>query len=114
MLSHDQRIHHSADFTVAMRRGRKFAHGAVVFHLGIAPDTDRRCGFIVSKAVGGSVQRHRVTRRLRHVCSEIYPELPAGARLVVRALPAAASTPYSELRASADAFVASGALRRRR
>ncbi len=98
------------DFTVAMRRGRRFTHGALVFHLGIAPDSERRCGFIVSKAVGGSVVRHRVTRRLRSVCREIYPELPAGARLVVRALPAAARTPYAELRGSALAFTTSKAL----
>lgn len=114
MLSHDQRIHHSADFTVALRGGRRFAHGAVVFHLGIAPDTERRCGFIVSKAVGGSVQRHRVTRRLRHVCSDVYPQLPTGARLVVRALPAAAQTSYADLRASAEAFLGSDAVRRAR
>lgn len=114
MLSHDQRIHHSADFTVALRRGRKFAHGSVVFHLDIAPDTERRCGFIVSKAVGGSVLRHRVTRRLRHVCREIYPQLPAGARLVVRALPQAARASYADLKASADAFAASDVLSRLR
>lgn len=110
MLSHDQRIHDSADFAIAMRRGRKFAHGAVVFHLGLAPDGDRRCGFIVSKAVGGSVVRHRVTRRLRHLCHDLYPQLPPGSRLVIRALPAAAAAPYGELVMSAQAFAGSSAL----
>ena len=110
MLSHEQRIHDSRDFAIAMRRGRKFASGAVVFHLGLAGDDARRCGFIVSKAVGGSVVRHRVTRRLRHVCREIYPQLPPGARLVVRALPAAAEASYSELQASGEAFTRSRVL----
>lgn len=110
MLAHEQRIHRSDDFAVAMRRGRRFAHGPVVFHVGIAPDDDRRCGFVVSKAVGGSVVRHRVTRRLRHVCGEIYHALPLGARLVVRALPGAADASFAELQASAAAFLTSKAL----
>ena len=107
MLAHDQRIHHRDDFTTALRRGRKFAHGVVVFHLGSAGDDERRCGLIVSKAVGGSVVRHRVARRLRHVCRELYPMLPAGSRLVVRALPGAARASFGELTASANAFAAS-------
>lgn len=111
MLAAEQRMHSSADFAVAMRRGRKFADGVLVFHLGIAPDSDKRCGFIVSKAVGGSVVRHRVTRRLRHLCSDLYPSLPDGARLVVRALPGAATAKYVDLRQSACAFSQSPALR---
>lgn len=95
-----------------MRRGRKFADGALVFHLGLANDSDRRCGFIVSKAVGGSVVRHRVIRRLRHLCRELYPGLPAGSRLVVRALPAAASAPFAQLLSSGRAFAGSGVLER--
>ena len=98
------------DFTTAMRRGRKFAHGALVFHLGITADSQRRCGFIVSKAVGGSVVRHRVTRRLRNVCSDLYADLPPGARLVIRALPAAGSASYADLAASGRAFAGSKTL----
>lgn len=95
-----------------MRRGRKFADGALVFHLGIAQDNERRCGFVVSKAVGGSVTRHKVTRRLRHLCGELYPQLPPGSRLVVRALPAAAVASFAELRDSARAFAESKVLHR--
>jgi ribonuclease P protein component len=53
-------------------------------------------GFVVSRAVGNAVTRNRVRRRLRALVS---PEsLPAGALLVVRALPPAASASFSELR----------------
>ncbi|MFV0532181.1 MAG: ribonuclease P protein component [Cumulibacter sp.] len=114
MLSADQRIHRSADFAVAIRRGRKFSDGALVFHLAIADDNEVRCGFVVSKAVGGSVVRHRVTRRLRHVCSGLYSQLPDGTRLVVRALPSAANTPFAELCASSRAFLKSKAFERAR
>ena len=56
-----------------------------------------RVGFVVSKAVGGSVVRNRVRRRLRHLVRAHLPALPPGAELVVRALPPAAALDSSEL-----------------
>lgn len=61
-----------------------------------------RVGFVVSKAVGGSVQRHRTQRQLRHLCADRLPLLPDGALLVVRALPAAAGSTSAELGADLD------------
>jgi ribonuclease P protein component len=58
---------------------------------------------VVSRAVGGSVVRHRVARRLRHLVRERLEDLPAGARLVVRALPPAADAPSSVLADDLDA-----------
>ena len=60
-------------------------------------DAAPRAGFVVSRAVGGSVVRHRVARRLRHLVREHLADLPPGARLVVRALPPAASAPSAAL-----------------
>ncbi len=48
-----------------------------------------RVGFVVGKAVGNSVVRNRVTRRLRHLMAERLATLPAGLDIVVRALPKA-------------------------
>jgi ribonuclease P protein component len=62
-----------------------------------------RAGFVVSKAVGNSVVRHRVTRRLRHLVSARLGTLPAGSSLVVRALPPAATASSAELGADLDA-----------
>jgi ribonuclease P protein component len=45
---------------------------------------------VVGKAVGNSVVRHRVTRRLRAVVASELHRLPASADLVVRARPEAA------------------------
>lgn len=59
-------------------------------------------GFVVGRAVGNSVTRHRVQRRLRHVLADRLPVLPAGARVVVRALPAAADRTSAELAADVD------------
>jgi len=50
-----------------------------------------RAGFVVGKAVGNSVVRHRVTRRLRAVVRDELHRLPGRADLVVRARPEAAT-----------------------
>jgi len=62
-----------------------------------------RAGFVVSKAVGGSVVRHRVARRLRHLVKSRLPLLPSDALLVVRALPPAATSTSAELGDDLDA-----------
>jgi len=73
-------------------------------HLHGAPGTGApRAGFVVSKAVGGSVVRHRVVRRLRHLVGARLDTLPAGALLVVRALPPAAGATSAELAVDLDA-----------
>jgi ribonuclease P protein component len=66
------------------------------------PAVPVRVGFVVGRAVGGSVVRHRVQRRLRHLCRERLDDLPAGSRLVVRALAPAAGATYQELGADLD------------
>jgi ribonuclease P protein component len=61
-----------------------------------------RVGFVVGRAVGASVLRHRVQRRLRHLCRDRLSILPGGSDLVVRALPAAGPATYAELGADLD------------
>jgi len=76
----------------------------LVVHLDIAPaDGTPRAGFVVSKAVGGSVVRHRVVRQLRHLVRARLDGLPPGARLVVRALPPAAHASSADLGNDLDA-----------
>ena len=76
----------------------------MVLHLlperpGPAPDTaGPRAGFVVGKAVGNSVVRHRVTRRLRAVVRDELHRLPGTADLVVRARPEAADASSDQLR----------------
>lgn len=64
--------------------------------------TGVRAGFVVSKAVGNSVVRHRVTRRLRHIVAQRMGTMPDGSALVVRALPPAATASSAELAADLD------------
>jgi ribonuclease P protein component len=61
-----------------------------------------RVGLVVSKAVGGSVVRHRVARRLRHVMRDRLDRLPPGTRMVVRALPKSAAADSTRLGSDID------------
>jgi len=63
-----------------------------------SPSAPARFGFVVSKAVGNSVVRHRVQRRLRAIAAEGIREGLNGAEVVVRARSAAATAPFAELR----------------
>lgn len=65
-----------------------------------------RAGFVVSKAVGGSVVRTRVKRRLRHLVRDRLGSLPTGSTLVVRAAPAAADASSAELARDLDRCLA--------
>jgi ribonuclease P protein component len=62
-----------------------------------------RAGFVVGRAVGGAVVRNRIRRQLRHLMASRLATLPAGARVVVRVLPAAATSTGPQLAADLDA-----------
>ncbi len=68
-------------------------------------------GFVVSRAVGGSVVRHGVARRLRHLMRDRIGALPPGSALVVRALPAAATASSDALAQDLDAALERAARR---
>ena len=91
-----------------MRSGRS----RLVVHLHTMEDANtQRAGFVVSRAVGGSVVRHRVARRLRHLVAPRLGSLPPGSQLVVRALPPAAAATTTDLAVDLDTAL-SGALRK--
>lgn len=103
MLAARNRLRRRADFTAVTRRGRRAGRSTLVVHLLVCPDGgDPRAGFVVSKAVGGSVVRHTVTRRLRELVRARLHRLPPGSLLVVRALPPAAGASSAQLAADLD------------
>ncbi len=59
--------------------------------------TPAQAAFAVGKSVGNSVVRHQVVRRLRALTLPLLADLPAGTRIVVRALPEAATASTDEL-----------------
>ncbi|HEX6150810.1 ribonuclease P protein component [Nocardioides sp.] len=102
MLPSAHRLTDAESFRAAVRRGRRARADSLVVHLLVTEaepaSTVPRAGFVVSKAVGNAVIRNRVQRRLRHLVREQLDSLPRSAALVVRALPAAATATYAELR----------------
>ncbi|HUW78183.1 MAG TPA: ribonuclease P protein component [Candidatus Nanopelagicaceae bacterium] len=91
MLPAASRLTKPHDYASAMR-GKRSSRATITCHLAVSQEfVQPRIGFIVNRAVGNSVIRHLVVRRLRHIAREILPLLPANALLVVRAKPAAAS-----------------------
>jgi ribonuclease P protein component len=62
----------------------------IVVHARRCSDADGvgpKVGLVVAKTVGNSVQRHRVTRRLRHVARSVLADLNPADQIVIRALP---------------------------
>ena len=117
MLAAAHRLRRSTDFAAAVRGGRRSGRGTIVVHLLVdepAVDEPARAGFVVSKAVGGAVTRNKVRRRLQHLIRSRLGALPPGSRLVVRALPAAASASYETLGADLDVALAAARTPRRR
>lgn len=88
------------------RRRRRAGSELLVVHAAMTTDATPtrppRVGFVVSKAVGNSVVRHRVIRRLRAQVTQRLDHLPAGTDLVVRAQPAAAEASSADLGAALD------------
>jgi ribonuclease P protein component len=98
VLPAQARLRRRPEFTTVVRSGRRAGRPTMVLHFlperpeqmgGFAP-SGARAGFVVGKAVGNSVVRHRVTRRLRAVVAAELHRLPSSADLVVRARPEAA------------------------
>ena len=104
MLPEPHRLRRRADFSETVRHGRRQGRRDLVVH---AIERDRsefvvnsdgpRFGLVVSKAVGPAVIRHRVARRLRHICAGIVNYVPSDADVVLRALPGAATATSRDL-----------------
>lgn len=104
MLTAVHRMRNSEDFSITVRHGSKAGRTHLVVH--VLPDATRRSepevGLVVSRAVGSAVVRNRVKRRLRHLMRSHVDRLPAGCRVVVRALPPAADAPAASLDADLE------------
>lgn len=104
MLAAEHRLRSSAEFTQVVRRGRRAGRPTLSAHLLVTSSGEPpRVGLVVSKAIGGSVVRHRVARRLRHLLRDRVPALAPGSQLVVRAAPPAATASSADLGVDLDA-----------
>jgi ribonuclease P protein component len=84
------RMTRSTDFGLTVGKGVRAVQPDLVVHALRARDGNSdvpKIGLVVSKSVGNAVERHRVSRMLRHVARGVIDELDAGDRVVIRALP---------------------------
>ncbi|HET6816952.1 MAG TPA: ribonuclease P protein component [Mycobacteriales bacterium] len=102
MLPAAARMRARTEFTAAVRRGVRAAAPTLVVHLASGTHGAPQVGFIVSRAVGGAVDRNRVRRRLRHLLRDRLDRLPCGSRLVVRVNPSASGRSSVQLAADLD------------
>lgn len=113
MLPAPLRLRRSQDFAHTVRRGARAGRDTLVVHCVRTHGPDGLVGFVVARSVGNAVVRNKVRRRLRGVVVEHSDALPGGAHIVVRALPAAASASYAQLRDDYLSALAAAARRAR-
>jgi ribonuclease P protein component len=78
----------SSEFGATVSQGVRAVQPDLVVHtMRDAVDDGPRIGLVVAKSVGNAVQRHRVSRRLRHVARTVIDELEPADRVVIRARP---------------------------
>ncbi|MFZ2177290.1 MAG: ribonuclease P protein component [Rhodococcus sp. (in: high G+C Gram-positive bacteria)] len=104
MLPEPHRLRRHSDFSLTVRRGRRMGRRDLVVHAFDRAQTDElvisggpRFGLVVSKVVGPAVIRHRVARRLRHICVDLVGDVPSHVDVVIRALPGAATASSRDL-----------------
>jgi len=98
VLSAQNRLRSSKDFARVTKTGHRATTASLVLYLkndqSFQPEP--QIGLIVSKAIGGSVIRHNVARKLRHASRNLLPLIPQHSQLVIRVIGASEDYP-SEL-----------------
>ncbi len=98
MLPRSNRVARADDFRATVRRGQRVATPhALLYVTQRSASESTRFGFIVSKAVGNSVTRNLITRRLRAIGLEAVRSQPTGMDVVIRALPGSPAVPWTTL-----------------
>ncbi len=92
----------STEFDATVKHGIRTVQPDVVVY--VRRENDRcdqgaapRVGLIIAKSVGSAVERHRVSRRLRHVTRNFLSELGGSDRVVIRALPSSRTVSSARL-----------------
>ena len=110
MLPAANRMRRPDEFAKAFD-GKRARAGRVAVYLGSADAPDAadlhevKVGFVVSKKVGNSVVRHRISRQLRHILRPWINDgtLARGEYVVVRALPGSAGSSSADFAADMSA-----------
>ena len=95
MLSAQNRLRSSNDFARVTKTGHRATTASLVLYLknDQSFQLEPQIGLIVSKAIGGSVIRHSVARKLRHASRNLLPLMPQHSQLVIRVIGASEDYP---------------------
>jgi ribonuclease P protein component len=98
VLPKANRITRPEDFREVSRRARRSSGQLMLVQVLVRNDAGpSRAGFVVSKSVGGAVQRNRIRRQLQASFADQLGEFESGRDVLVRALPTAEGSSWSQL-----------------
>lgn len=100
MLPKKNRLTSTKDFQNVTKTGvRVYSDIAVIYALANpTSQKNSQIGLIVSKVVGNSVVRHKVSRHIRNIIKEILETIPGNIQIVIRALPAITEKEFVEIK----------------
>ncbi|NBH71475.1 ribonuclease P protein component [Clostridiaceae bacterium] len=90
-------IKKTADFQAVYHTGKSYANKELVMYIRRTGNPGQRIGISVSKKVGNSVVRHRVTRLIRECFRLNQEQLTNGLDIVVVARAAAGTSDYKNM-----------------
>lgn len=90
-------IKKNSDFQRIYRNGRYYANRLLVVYVERSEKPENHIGISVSKKVGNSIVRHRISRMIREIFRLNRHRIQTGLNIVVVARPAAKYSDYHEL-----------------
>ena len=100
----------SSEIAFVRRRGRKQVFPTIAVFAAEGREGESRVGIVVSKSVGGAVERNLVRRRIRGALEELGASLAGGRRFLIVARPGALAAPYAGLAADVHRAVGKAAV----
>ena len=90
-------IKRNSDFQIVYKKGKSYANRLLVMYVYRTEGEETRIGISVSKKVGNSVVRHRVTRLIRESFRLNREQTDSGLDIIVVARAAAADSDYKKI-----------------
>ena len=81
-MKREYRLRRPDQFQRVRREGRTWENSLLLLNSVQSRRQTTRCGFVVSKRIGKSVERNRARRRLREAVRLVYPSIAPGWDLV--------------------------------
>ncbi|MCR4604399.1 MAG: ribonuclease P protein component [Eubacterium sp.] len=92
-----EKLGNNQEFQKVYKKGRSRANKYLVMYVVKGQSGPCRYGFSVSKKVGNSVRRHRITRLLRETVRKYDARVTEGCRIIIIARPTVAEQGLNEI-----------------